>query len=153
MKVVIAIDDSSHSDAVLNAVCKRHWPGDTQFKVLTVMEPLPIDSDSDSETVNMMMDINERRRKLLESRCSSARSRLEKCVPGSSVHYDIKEGDPKDVILTAAVEWEADRILVGAHGRGACPHFALGSVSRSVANHAHCTVEIVRDRQPQLKSA
>lgn len=40
MKVVVAIDDSIFSAQVVKAICHRHWPKDTEFKVLSVVEPI-----------------------------------------------------------------------------------------------------------------
>jgi nucleotide-binding universal stress UspA family protein len=60
------------------------------------------------------------------------------------VHFEIRHGSPKTEIIRTATEWEANRILIGAHGHNVCPHNLMGSVSRAVAEHAPCSVEIVK---------
>jgi nucleotide-binding universal stress UspA family protein len=40
--------------------------------------------------------------------------------------------------------WNADLIVVGSHGRRGFDRYVMGSVSESVALHAHCSVEVVR---------
>ena len=53
------------------------------------------------------------------------------------------QGNPDDVILTIAVDVNADLIVVGSKGmRGARRY--LGSVPNSVAHSAHCAVLIVK---------
>jgi nucleotide-binding universal stress UspA family protein len=53
-------------------------------------------------------------------------------------------GNPADEILKAAETHQADLILTGAKGLGAVSRFLLGSVSTRVAQHAHCSVLVVR---------
>jgi nucleotide-binding universal stress UspA family protein len=55
-------------------------------------------------------------------------------------------GSPKEVILEVADAFGADLIVVGSQGLGALERFLLGSVAQSVALHAKCSVEIVRQR-------
>jgi nucleotide-binding universal stress UspA family protein len=59
------------------------------------------------------------------------------------------KGDPKIAILDEAERWGADLIVVGAHGYNALERLWLGSVSRAVASHAKCSVEIGRRRKAQ----
>jgi nucleotide-binding universal stress UspA family protein len=47
-------------------------------------------------------------------------------------------------VIKAATEWEASRIIIGAHGHSACPRNLTGSVSRAVGERAACAVEVVR---------
>jgi nucleotide-binding universal stress UspA family protein len=53
-------------------------------------------------------------------------------------------GDPKAVILDEAGQWGADLIVVGSHGWRGIDRLMMGSVSESVAMHAHCSVEVIR---------
>jgi len=38
----------------------------------------------------------------------------------------------------------ADLIVMGSHGRRGLDRLVMGSASESVAMHAHCSVEVVR---------
>jgi nucleotide-binding universal stress UspA family protein len=49
--------------------------------------------------------------------------------------------------LDEAEKWEADLIVVGSHGYQGFKRFLLGSVAQAIASHAHCSVEIARQRQ------
>lgn len=144
MKVILAIDDSPYSQHVLTAVCKRKWPSDCQFKLLTVIEPTNMFVETKDKT--MPEEIKEKRNNHASSFCEAARHKLMEHHPEAQVHYEIREGSPKKEIIDAACEWSSDKILIGAHGRDVCPHWLLGSVSRAVAAHAPCTVEIIRDK-------
>jgi nucleotide-binding universal stress UspA family protein len=62
------------------------------------------------------------------------------------------KGDPKIAILDEAEHWGADLIIVGAHGYNALERFWLGSVSRAVASHAKCSVQIARHREARNAS-
>ena len=65
-------------------------------------------------------------------------------VPGATVETLMPTGDPRELILDTAKEWPADLIVLGSHGLGGFDRFLMGSVSESVAVHAHCSVEVVR---------
>ena len=50
------------------------------------------------------------------------------------------DGDPANVLLEAAKDFDADLIVVGSKGLTSAAHFILGSVAASVAHHAPCDV-------------
>jgi nucleotide-binding universal stress UspA family protein len=54
-------------------------------------------------------------------------------------------------LVKAATEWMADKILIGAHGHSPNRLFAE-SVSQAVAQHALCSVELIRLREPSEPS-
>lgn len=146
MKVIVAIDDSPYSDQIIDSIVKRRWPDNVQFKILTILEPFCncIGEELLTEFSDTLTAIQERRIKACQCLGKRVLDKLESKIPGAHAHIEIREGIPRKEIVNAAVDWQANRILMGAHGRDICPHHLLGSVSRSVVNHAPCTVEIVR---------
>ena len=142
-KVILAIDDSSYANKVVEVVSRRKWKEDMQLKILTVIEPIKLDDISSHQ--ELLSEINDRRKdeatKLLEKTRKELSDKLK-----SSVHFELRVGNPKTEIVDAAVEWSADKILLGAHGRGenTAHMIGIGSTPRSVAAHAPCSVEIVR---------
>ena len=52
----------------------------------------------------------------------------------------LREGSPATEIVAAAIEWKADVIVLGTHGRGRLSRFVLGSTAESVIRRAHCPV-------------
>jgi nucleotide-binding universal stress UspA family protein len=54
-------------------------------------------------------------------------------------------GDPRNILLDEAKSWGADLVVLGSHGFRGVDRLLVGSVSESVAMHAHCSVEVIRD--------
>jgi len=87
--------------------------------------------------------------KAWEAERDQARGLVEKtvellCAKGLRATGTVENGDPKSKILEVARDLRADLIVLGSHGRKGLEHFLMGSVSEAVAQHAHCSVEIVR---------
>ncbi|WP_414565407.1 MULTISPECIES: universal stress protein [unclassified Anabaena] len=53
-------------------------------------------------------------------------------------------GDPGRTICKLAINWSADLIMMGRHGRSGLAEILLGSVSSYVVHHAPCSVHIVQ---------
>lgn len=54
-----------------------------------------------------------------------------------------RTGIPRQEILATSIEWDADLIVMGTHGRTGFDHFISGSVSESVLRRATCPVLVV----------
>lgn len=54
-----------------------------------------------------------------------------------------RTGSPRQEILSVSIEWDADLIVMGTHGRTGFDHFISGSVSESVLRRANCPVLII----------
>jgi nucleotide-binding universal stress UspA family protein len=66
-------------------------------------------------------------------------------VPGGVAPLEfVKVGSPAGEIVQAAVEWPADLIVIGSHGRRGVTRALLGSVAEAVMRHASCPVLVVR---------
>jgi nucleotide-binding universal stress UspA family protein len=66
---------------------------------------------------------------------------------GVPVSFLVWDGDPGDMIVSAAEAENVDMVVVGSHGRGAVGRLFLGSVSDHVVRHAACPVLVVRPRE------
>lgn len=60
----------------------------------------------------------------------------------------LTEGRPDAEVIALAEDIGADMIVVGSRGLGSLRRRPIGSVSSSVAAHAHCPVLVVRGGQP-----
>lgn len=146
MKAIIALDDSPMSSKLVEHILARQWPEHTEFKVLTVLEPLCLSEEIERFSA-ALTKIYESRLQQATKHCERVRDKLQSKFPGVKVHFDIRQGSAPAQIVDAAVDWSADKILMGAHGRDVCPHNLLGSVSRRVSGHSPCSVEIVRTKE------
>ncbi len=75
----------------------------------------------------------------------SARSRLEEEIDRTEFKHHppiclVRSGNPTDVLVEAAKEYQADLIVAGALGKEGVFKYYLGSVARSLARHAPCSV-------------
>lgn len=142
MKVIICIDDSLFTEPMIKQIIQRRWHENTEFKLLTVLEPISMSPDP-----RMTEFITLKREREANKKLKAWRQLLIKEIPRSIVHMDVRHGGPVQEILNAAVEWNAEKIIMGAHNKGINPKLNLGSVSGSVVKQALCTVEILRESE------
>jgi nucleotide-binding universal stress UspA family protein len=143
MKILLAVDESTFSEAALRAVLAQARPQDTEVRVLHVVE-LPshlmgleiVEYDAEFEAV--WKAVREQAKALVEKTTGKLRAL------GYSVTPALEEGDPTSKIIDVAKAWNADLIVLGSHGRKGLKRFLMGSVAESVARHADCSVELVR---------
>jgi len=126
MRLLVAVDHSEASQAVLTEVAARPWPAQTSVEVLTVVT----DSKSAQESASIL-----------------GRAAAELRSQGLEVSGLSLQGDPKRMILDRAAETKPDLVFVGSNGGSTIARFLLGSVASSVMRHAPCSVEIVRARK------
>lgn len=150
MNVLLAMDDSPHSFAALEAVLARPWPDGSSVKVVSVVEPFhPEYAGWHTSYVPLAL---EAQKELLESTkklVNDSGNRLEEKFGKDRVAAEVLEGYIKDKILEIARDWPADLIVLGSHGRRGFTRFLLGSVSEAVVSHAPCSVEIVKLPHPE----
>jgi len=82
---------------------------------------------------------------------SAAAARVRTRHPQLRVELLVEADDPAIALRDLADQ--AHLIVVGSHGRGVVGRLLLGSISMSVALHATCSVEIVRDRACSARAA
>jgi nucleotide-binding universal stress UspA family protein len=148
MKILLAIDGSSFSDAAVKEVATRPWPAGAEVKIISVVEPplLPtletwVPPDNYIEALEKAGE--DQARSIVDRAADSVRK-----AQGDSlgVLTEIVKGHPKHAIVDEAESWDADLIVVGSHGYRGLTRLWLGSVSQAVASHAKCSVEIVREK-------
>lgn len=147
MKILVGTDGSDCSQKAICAVAHRPWPAETLVKVISVREPIDpeigmsFDPYYPADVVDEMI---ERERRRAEDALASARQVLSSAGLRLFDSSATLLGDPRAVLLNEAEAWSADLVMLGSHGLRGFDRMLLGSVSESVAMHAHCSVEIVR---------
>ena len=76
-----------------------------------------------------------------EALAGETAARLHKA--GLQTESGVEDGSPAHRLVEAAVNWDADLIVVGSHGRSGLGPLLVGSVARAVLYHAPCSVLIV----------
>lgn len=145
MRVLLAIDGSTHSDAAVEEVAGRPWPEGTDIRVLTVVHataPLVLDP----ALVLAAIHVEQTKEQLRHAPdiVAAAKDQIVRRSPGINVSTKILEGVPREVIVEEAREWDADLIVVGSHGYGRVKRLVLGSVAAAVVASAPCSVQVVR---------
>ena len=134
MKLLMALDGSTGSDAVVREVASRPWPVGSECCVLTAIDPFfftkaPL---------------------LLAAAKKDTQKTLDDCVENLKatdmrVSTEILLENPRRGIPKAASDWKVDLIVMGSHGNGAFVRLLMGSTAQAVLRHAGCSVEIVRE--------
>ena len=150
MKILLAVDGSSFSDAVVDEVAHRPWPPQSEVKVITAaeapvmvgMEPWAMPAEYFER---LEQSVRDAATAVLDNAVLKLKTTEDKTLKISS---EVIQGPPRQVIVEEAESWGADLIVMGSRGLGTWNRLLLGSVSSSVVHHAKCSVEIVRTSQP-----
>lgn len=132
MKIMIGLDDSSHSKQALDFVSKMRWPAGSTVLLVSVQRA-PFGKPSGRSA--------EQRRKTEEFLTGAAGRPRE---AGLSTETRVLEGDARDVLVNTACNERCDLVVVGSHGRTGLARLLLGSVASHVVTHAPCSVMVVK---------
>lgn len=78
MKIMIALDDSLYSSQIVKDILGRSWPENSEFKLITVLEPLHLsDEDMHKQVVSEVQEMRKEaaRQFLTEAKSSLTKSR------------------------------------------------------------------------------
>ncbi|HEY8460305.1 MAG TPA: universal stress protein [Blastocatellia bacterium] len=148
MKILLAVDGSEAGLVAVEETARTPWPEGSVVRIISVAEThLPIRE----WTAPLPPSSYEEWERLFEVRSAESAERAmarfgEVACARIEARAKTLKGDPKAVILDDAENWGADLIIVGTHGHTALERFWIGSVSRAVAAHAKCSVQIARRR-------
>ena len=147
MKVLLAIDDSVYSQAAIRAVIAQVRHDGTEVRVLNVVDWPPSFPESLAFTPGVVsegpiLELHEETLREGERLVALAAEKLR--AAGLAATQEVREGDPRNVILERAADWRPDIIVLGSHGRKSAESFLLGSVSENVVRHAPCSVAVIR---------
>lgn len=148
MKILLAVDGSESGAAVVVEAARTPWPEGSVARIVSVAEapfPVPIREWA----APLPPGSYEEWERIFEERSventAQAMARFSE-IAGAQTEARAKtlKGEPKIAILDEAEHWGADLIIVGTRGYNALERLWLGSVSRAVASHAKCSVQIAR---------
>jgi nucleotide-binding universal stress UspA family protein len=159
MKVLIAYDGSPHADAALDDLRRAGLPREAEVLIVTVGDSLVSASSSVAEVAGTALTsrrvssaiavAKEQTARLLEEARgfpSQARGRVLSYFPGWDVRTAVLEGSPSRELPRKVELWQPDLVVAGSQGRSALGRFFLGSVSKTLAARARCSVRVARRR-------
>lgn len=150
MKILLAIDGSTGSDAAVQQVLARPWPAGSEVKIISVVELLTtVTAENFWVPANYYLQLEQTLQTQARAAIERAEMRFKEANSPLVVSTEIINGMPKEVIVEEADRWGADMIFLGSHGYRGLKKLWYGSVSQAVAAHAHCSVEIVRAQEAQ----
>jgi nucleotide-binding universal stress UspA family protein len=158
MKLLIAYDGSSCSEAALDDLMRAGLPDEGEALVISVAEvwlPPPPEDESLNEYLEELQtepqpfkSYKESAHAVAETRTLSchAKKRFKANFPNWEVTSEATYGSPAWEILNRASDFAPDLIVVGSHGRSAFNRLILGSISQKILTEASSSVRIARGR-------
>lgn len=138
MKIINAVDGSSHSEFATDLLNRIPLPGSTEITLLSVLEELQVAVFSRHVQEHLDEALHDQR--LEESDNAIERAREKLATHFETIAVERKTGHTADVIIHEAETEHVDLILLGARGLNALERFLLGSTSEKVAKYAPCSV-------------
>jgi nucleotide-binding universal stress UspA family protein len=145
MKILIAVDDSTSSDAAVRWVERMCWPTATEFLVLSAV-PQPVVAAyafADAPAPAFSAQLYEEELHHHQEIAARAEGRLRE--RGMNTRAIVLPGDPRDIIVEAARGHGVSMVVMGSRGRTGFSKLLLGSVASHVVTHAPCSVLVVKD--------
>ncbi|TWU17023.1 universal stress protein [Allorhodopirellula heiligendammensis] len=139
-KAIIAVDEREVSNKLLDRICQFAWTADHHLTAVTASVKLEVFREDILATT---MEEAARRRTIARRCADAAAARFSECGANAEGHSIEVEHVGKGLVEYAARS-HSDLIVVGDTGRGAISRIFLGSTSRYVLHHVHCSVLIAR---------
>ena len=145
MRILLAVDGSSFSEAATQAVVAQARPQETEVHVVHIVDILTPQLPEMMTSYPGIEHARDAQRGPAEAIVAKTAELLRS--KGLRVSTAVELGDPKSKIIDTAEAWHADLIVLGSHGETGLDRFLTGSVADAVARHAPCSVQVVRTRK------
>lgn len=141
--IVVGVDGSEHSDRAVDWAARQAELEGRTLVVVHSCERIPLRDTAwldvqgieHSELVRAL-------KRAGESVLADAQERARNVSPDVDVRTELVEADPREALVDASES--AHLVVLGSRGHGPLRSMVLGSVSASVARHAHCPVVVCR---------
>ncbi len=143
MRILIAVDESPHSERAVEFAAQMRWPAGSRVLVASVLPP-PVAASAalDASTVAEPLAAFEQDRLRHQALIDRAQDRLRRA--GFTVEGRLLTGDPREQILETVEREHVALLVVGSHGRTGLSRLLLGSVSSHAVAHSPCSVLVVK---------
>jgi nucleotide-binding universal stress UspA family protein len=143
MKVIAAIDGSTYSDLVLEAVATRVWPAGSTIHLVSVLPDeafhTPADTGPDANYGH-----GQTVAQAVTEQNTVYATQLSQIQPQAHFVVDVVDGGPRDTLLHMAANLYAELIIMACHGEKSLQTMLLGSVCESLLGHALCPVLVAK---------
>jgi nucleotide-binding universal stress UspA family protein len=139
--VIVGTDGSATAELAVQHAAQLATTQQARLVIVTAYtpqgDPMAADARTPDELRWMLTDRNQ-----AEEHARHGRE-LAKGEGAAGVVVQSIAGEPVEVILDTAKDFDADLIVVGSKGLTSAARFVLGSVASSVSHHAPCDVLVV----------
>ena len=143
-RILVAIDFSEVTDEVISKAITLNKALQGQLRILHVDDSAPY-SYTPKDNSAFEPDPKIAIAPTEEGKLERIRTRLSK--EPFDADYRLMEGPAVDNILSAAREFDADIIVIGAHEHGKFYHFVFGDTTNSLIRHAPCPIMVVPHKE------
>lgn len=144
MRILVAVDESAHSDRAVRFVARMRWPAGSRVIVANVLAPVLTPPTTGGEGgMPLTIEVTEQQRE--QGRKVTERAEAALREAGIAAESRIPAGDPREAILRLVNDERVDLLVLGSHGRTGFAKLLLGSVSSHAVTHAHCSVLVVKE--------
>lgn len=141
-KILIAVEDSSHSLEAANAGIQLAKKVNAEIAVMSAIN-IGVTIASPEVTPTPIEIIN-----LQREEARDVITKVKAMYDGDKpIHEFTPEGDPREEIVAVANEWGANIIVLGTHGRTGLTHLLMGSTAEYVVRHSTVPVLVVPMRK------
>lgn len=141
MKILVPVESKRMAQAQVEYIINHKWDADLSLHVLYAVEPV-IDDDGEDKGLQSQMYEWSKSRGL--SLVTDIANQLRSAFHQADILETVEADHASELILDVAEEWQADVIVMGAHGKRLNQRMTAGSVSTTVLGYADCAVVVVR---------
>jgi len=145
--VVIGVDFGEYGDDALTealSLYKSGWA--TQLHPVHVLDPRDVIDDPEKPALATEEEVLARAPAALRDRLNQVAAVLGMRVPEQAVTPHARLGKAVPALIQVSVDYDADLIIVGTHGRRGLDRVLLGSVAETLVRTASCPVFVARPK-------
>jgi nucleotide-binding universal stress UspA family protein len=153
MKILLAVDGSHHSEAVISMVKALKIGKQAEVTILTVIsEHVFLGGHTLTDLLGRSTALKTQLQKAEEERALELLAKISKALStrGIKIGTMIRRGNAADEIIKTCQSIEADLALVGVKGRSDAPDFPLGGVAHKISKYAPCSVLVVKQESEAI---
>jgi nucleotide-binding universal stress UspA family protein len=145
--IVVGVDfGPSGDDAIVQALRALENKTADKVHLLHVLDPLDIIETGDKSALETESEVLEQAPATLVKRARELAESLGISFSAEQVKGHARIGKAVETLLQMCVDYDADMLCVGTHGRRGVERMILGSVAEALVRRARCPVLIARPK-------